>query len=388
MKNILFVVDERCMGGVSVLLTDMFKLFNPKEANIDLLVLHDRGQMFENLPENVHMIFGTDYFDCVDLSLKEVLHSKNLKSIYHKFRIVFEMKTGLIENRIKKERKKILNKHYDYEIAFKDGFTALFTIFGDSDIKYHWIQYNYGKGNPNAKYDKLFKRILCKFDKIIAVSDGIFTDFNKIYHLNDKTEIIYNYIDSERIKKSSEEKCEIICDKNKLNILCVGRLTNQHKGFDRLIEVVNRLNEEGLFDNSILRIIGDGVDYIQLQNQINSFNLENKVILLGSKANPYKYFKGQDLFILPSRFEAFGLVVVESLILHVPVLVTSNDATDKIVDDKKNGLIVENSSEGLYNGLKYLLSNRDILNEYKNNLEEYDYNNVETVKKIQQLFYR
>ena len=45
------------------------------------------------------------------------------------------MKTGLIEKRIKKERKKILKEKYDVEVAFKDGFTALFTAFGNSKKK-------------------------------------------------------------------------------------------------------------------------------------------------------------------------------------------------------------------------------------------------------------
>ena len=159
MKKILIVIDERIMGGVSVLLEDMLNMINLKKYKIDILCLHNNGEMLENLPENVSMIYGTDYFSSIDYTIKEVLKSKSIKKIYYKVRIVFDMKTGLIEKRIKKERKKILKEKYDVEVAFKDGFTALFTAFGNSKKKVHWIQYEYKKTNPNGKYDKLFKRI-------------------------------------------------------------------------------------------------------------------------------------------------------------------------------------------------------------------------------------
>ena len=386
MKNVLFVVDERCMGGVSVLLMDMFKMMDTSKMDIDLLVLHDRGDMFNELPNNVHLMYGSNYFSAIDLTLKEVIKSKNIKTLYHKLKVIFDLKTGLIKKRIVKERRKLLKKHYDYEIAFKDGFTAIFTAYGDSDVKYHWIQYNYGIANPNSKYDKLFNDALRRFDKIISVSDGIMRDFNNIYHLEDKVEVIDNLIDTKRIKEKAKEKCDLELDKNKLNIICVGRIANGHKGYDRLVDVVKRLDDEGLFDEAILRIFGSGPDYDVLYKQIKDYGLDKKVLLMGRVNNPYKYFKNQDLFILPSRYEAFGLVIVEALSLGVPVLVTKNDATGKIVNNDNNGLIVDNSDEGLYDGLKYLINNRDVLDRYKTNLRDYDYDNDSIVKKLNGLF--
>ena len=98
MKKILIVIDERIMGGVSVLLEDMLNMINLKKYKIDILCLHNNGEMLENLPENVSMIYGTDYFSSIDYTIKEVLKSKKKKKIYYKVRIVFDMKTGLIEN--------------------------------------------------------------------------------------------------------------------------------------------------------------------------------------------------------------------------------------------------------------------------------------------------
>ena len=56
MKNILFVVDEKKMGGVSVLLSDILNKINLKNKNVDVMVLHNVGNYLDNLPKNVNII--------------------------------------------------------------------------------------------------------------------------------------------------------------------------------------------------------------------------------------------------------------------------------------------------------------------------------------------
>ena len=157
-KDLLIVVDERRMGGVSILLEDMLNLGIFSDYNTDILILHNNGSRLENV--NANVIYGTKFFNTIDLTIKEVLKTKKLSLVFSKVRLVFEMKTGLIKKRIVRERKKILNKRYDIEIAFKDGFTAIFTAFGDSLKKIHWLHYEYGESNPNIKYNKLFNELL------------------------------------------------------------------------------------------------------------------------------------------------------------------------------------------------------------------------------------
>lgn len=382
-RNVLFVVDEKRMGGVSVLLEDILNMINIKNYSIDVLVLHNNGSMLNNLPKDVNIIYGTSYFEAIDYTLKEVLKSGDFKRIYHKIKIILDMKTGNIKNTIIRERKKILNKNYDVEIAFKDGFTALFTIFGNSKTKIHWLHYEYKKTNPNAKYDKLFKRILPKFDKIIAVSEGVEQAFNKIYHLENKTSIIPNLVNTDKIIKKSKEKSDVILSKSDINFVSVGRLHIQ-KGYDILIEVVHDLNKSNFLPKNFkLRIYGDGSEKFTLNSLIRKYHLEDKIYLLGKVMNPYKYVKNSDLFILPSRYEPFGLVIIESMTLGVPVLATENHATSKIIQNRKNGYITENSYQGIYEGLKYLLENFQELKKYKKNLKEYKYDNSAIIKSIE-----
>ena len=383
-RNILFVVDEKRMGGVSVLFETIISLMDISNYNIDLLVLHNNGEMFKNLPSSINIIYGSSYFEAIDYTMKEIIKKKSIKLLLKKIKVVLDMKTGHIENVIKKERKKILTKKYDVEIAFKDGFTALFTAFGDSKRKIHWLHYEYKKTNPNGKYDKLFKRILPTFDKIVAVSDNVKKCFNDIYHLDDKVIVIYNVVNGEKIIELSKEESNVLLNSNELNLVSVGRL-HEMKGYDRLIDTIYKLKSDGIFDNVKLRIYGDGPLFETLNQKISDLKLTNDIFLMGSVMNPYKYIKNSDLFILSSIYEPFGLVIVESLTLGVPVLATLNSATDKLISNDYNGLIVENSLDGLYSGLKKIIENKEILKKYKNNLTNYFYDNNEQLNKIKQI---
>lgn len=385
-KKILIVVDERKMGGVSILLEDMMSMIDRKNLKFDILCLHNNGNRLENLPDDVNLIYGTSYFETIDLTLKEVLKTKNISLILKKIRLILSMKTGIIKYRIRRERKKILKDDYDVEIAFKDGFTALFVGFGDCKTKIHWLHYNYRSMNSNAKYKRLFKKILSKFNKIIAVSKGVMDDFNNIYHLEDKCEVINNLVNIDRIKEKVKEEVQI--DKNdKLRFISVGRL-HKIKGYDRLLEAVSKLEKENLIENVEFKIYGDGPEKENLLLKIDNLGLNEKFKLMGETSNPYSKIINSDLFILSSFFETFGLVIVEAMTLKVPVLATSNSATFELIDNDKNGKIVENSADGLYQGLKFILNNLDVLNKYKKNLENYDYNknNRIIIKKIEDLF--
>lgn len=385
-KNILFVVDERKMGGVSVLFEDMMSLIDITNYNIDLLILHNNGDSLQNLPKSINIIYGTPYFEAIDYTIKEVIKKKNLKLLLKKIRVVLDMKTGLIKNIIKKERKKILDKNYDVEIAFKDGFTAIFTIFGDSKKKVHWLQYEYKKTNPNQKYDRLFQKILPQFDQFVAVSDNVKIAFNEVYNLGDKVTVIYNIINQTKIVEKANESCELNLDSNDLNLVSVGRL-HQAKGYDRLIEAIYKLKESDakLVNGIKLRIYGDGPLFSELNSLVDKFNLRDNILFMGQVSNPYKYIKNSDLFILPSNYEAFGLVIIEAMTLKIPVLATSTSATDKLIINDVNGLIVENSVDGIYMGLKKIIENKELITKYKNNLTNYFYDNSKEIEKIKQI---
>lgn len=382
-KRVLFVVDENRMGGVSILLEDMLKYLDRTKYKLSILVLHDVDIYFKELDDDIEVIYGTKFFNIIDYNLKDLVESKKILMVLKKVYLVMLMKTGLIKYKIISERKKILDEEYDIEIAFKDGFTAIFTAYGNSKKKIHWLHYEYKKYNANGNYPKLFNNILPTFDKIVAVSLTVMNDFNDIYHLNDKTMVIENLIDTNKIIEKSKERLDRKLDNNKLNIVCIGRL-HSCKGYDRLINIISKLSKKEL-ELLNVEIYGDGLERKKLEVLIKEKKLNNIVHLKGKVNNPYMYLKGNDLFVLSSYFETFGLVIVEAMTLGVPVLAVRNANTDKLINNKINGYIVENNDDALFDGLRYLINNREILNKYKHNLVNYKYDNQKIIDSIHEL---
>jgi glycosyltransferase involved in cell wall biosynthesis len=125
-------------------------------------------------------------------------------------------------------------------------------------------------------------------------------------------------------------------DKNKINLIAVGRLAYQ-KGFDTLLDIMKQLD-----DRYHLTLLGDGPNRKALIQYIKDNNLQNKVTLKGFVDNPYPYMRQADIFVLSSRFEGFPNVVLESNACNTPVIAFDcPGGTKEIIVENKNGWLVE-----------------------------------------------
>jgi len=95
----------------------------------------------------------------------------------------------------------------------------------------------------------------------------------------------------------------------------------------------------------------------------NPHELEEKVTLTGSQANPFTYLKGAEFLVLSSRTEAFPMVLIESLVLSCPVVATDCPTGPReIVIENENGLLVENqNADALSAAMDRLYSDKQLL---------------------------
>ena len=389
MKKVLFVVDERRMGGVSIVLEDYLNNLNLSNYKVDLLVLHNVGDRLEKIPNNINVIYIDSYFDIIDESIKKLINSRQIFKIIKKVYFSFLMKTGLISSYIKTVRKKEKITGYDVEISFKAGFCTLFTGHGDSKKKIDWVHSDYSTADNTARYRKTFNKCIKKFTNIVTISEDIKKAFNEAYNgYEDKIIVIKNYLNDDRIISMSKEKNDNKLNKKKINIVSVGRLSEE-KSYNRLIEACVMLKnyDKSMLDKIQIDIIGDGEEKEKLETMLHENGLNKTIHLLGRKNNPYTYMKDYDLFILASKTEAYSLVMVESLILKVPVLTTKVASVSYILENEKYGKVVDNNVNGIYNGLKSIIEDTKQLNTLKKNLFNYSYKsqNKTILKQIQKL---
>lgn len=377
-QKVLFVVDEQMYGGVSIVLRNILKSINYAKCEVDVLILHNRGDaIVGHIPEQVGVLYGTSFFEVIDTNIQTILKSGNVKNIISKLKLVYTMKHKKIEKYIQKERGKILTRAYDVEIAFKDGFCALFTACGESNKKVSWLHIDYNTYDCTGRYRELFQEVYKRIDTVVAITQDVQDTFNDIYHCEDKCIILPNLIDSHEIIEQSKQE-EIYFPKDRTHFICVGRLAPQ-KAYPRLLTQLGKLKQEHILTNEMLHIIGDGEQQAYIEELIRQYHLEENIELLGYKQNPYPYIRKADMLLLPSLYEGLGLVLYEALILKVPCLATKIADIHTTLENGKYGIITENSDEGVYKALKTILQDKTILQTYKQAVSQYVYKQQEKV---------
>lgn len=151
---------------------------------------------------------------------------------------------------------------------------------------------------------------------------------------------------------------EKLSDCTNKQVIAVGRYMPQ-KGFDMLIDTWKIVSNR--HPDWILRIYGDGMRE-ELQSQINALGIASTCILEHSVPNIAEKYSESSIFVLSSRFEGMPMVLGEAMICGVPpVSFTCPCGPRDIIDDGKDGLLVENGNiKQLAEKINYLIENEEI----------------------------
>lgn len=157
--------------------------------------------------------------------------------------------------------------------------------------------------------------------RVIAVSKGTAEDFLSVFPgFANKISVIYNPVAVDEIQslaKQWQDNLSLLSDKKHV-IISVGRLEAE-KGYATLLRAFSEI--ENCHD-SLLVICGEGRERKNLEKLAQQLGIQDNVYLPGFVANPYSYLAHADLFVLSSRSEAFGVVLVEALAVGIPVVST------------------------------------------------------------------
>lgn len=200
-----------------------------------------------------------------------------------------------------------------------------------------------------------------------------------------KIDYIYNLLDEQSIIDQSQQLIDDARFKtDRFTIVSIGRY-NWVKQFDKIPEIAKNVIDNGV-TNFRWYIIGDGSQHLiqQTKQKIRAWHLEDNVLLLGCKDNPYPYIAKSNLLVCTSSQEAWGYVLNEAKILHIPVLTTDFAAAIESVN-KENGIIspIEDMPTILYK----LITNEDnIYQALADNSVRQHYDNTHELKKLEVLF--
>jgi glycosyltransferase involved in cell wall biosynthesis len=207
---------------------------------------------------------------------------------------------------------------------------------------------NHKAQNQIKKYGHLINHYVC-------VSQTALDSFCVLFPtLKLKGKKIYNILQSNVIlEKSKDEINDSIWSKETTNILTVCRVQEKSKGIFRMASVLEELLKLGY--KITWYVIGDGVDFNSLKKHLKDNSLQDRMILLGAKPNPYPYFKKADLVAVLSYYEGLCGVVNEAKVLERPLIATEFSGIREQITEGVNGFIFDNSYEAILDGIIKLL---------------------------------
>jgi glycosyltransferase involved in cell wall biosynthesis len=327
LKKIIIFFPNFSKGGIektSLLLT---KYFLDKKIEIDFVSFASlkkfsfhKDKLFKKINilniDNKIIKFLFSMF-----ALVKVLLNSNKKNT-----VVFSMQNSIISI--------IVAKILNFKIIIRNS----------APIDYYKIE-NYFSGF----FVLVFKILIYKFaNLIIANSNNSAKKIKSFFWLKNKTISISNPIE---LKK----KNNFIKKKRKNVILYVGRLSYE-KGVDNLIDGFELfLKKKPYFK---LVVIGTGEQKNKLVKKVKNKKLNNKIIFKNWEFNLKQYYLTSKILILPSYFEGFGNVIVESLNYKLPCISTSTDGPSEILKNGKYGLLIKtNSEKDIAEGLNKAIDN-------------------------------
>ena len=228
------------------------------------------------------------------------------------------------------------------------------------------------------------------FDMIVFVAQTVKEAIEKTADIGfDRSCILYNTINSDDILAKAKEPLpgSPFYDKE-FNILSTGKIAYV-KGYDRLARIQKKLIDAGY--KTHVYILGAGPEQKKIETYLQENRLSDIFTFLGFQENPYCFVSKADLFVCSSRREGFSTAVTEALVLGVPVVSTNcSGAYELLGENNEYGLVTENNEEALYEGIRKLLDNPELLEHYKNQAGERGkkFSSEKTVKAVEDMLLR
>lgn len=330
-KKILICNIGTEIGGIEKCLINFLKYLETKECEVDLVLWKPNGPLYDQIPSFVNIIDSPG-----PGSFSKIKKEKNLLKLFFRLYKYVKFKTFAKFSVPWKSLRKN-KKHYDIAISYcQNGYSPYYIIDNvNAKDKYLWYhELNYLCDKKKKKFDEKY---FSRFSNIICVSDACRVNLTTAFPtLSEKFITLYNFYDIEEIKQKAELESNPYNYPHKNVIATVGRLSKE-KGVTLAIDTCNELLKYR--DDFVWCWIGDGPEKAFAESKIKEYGLEEHLVLMGNKTNPYIYMKNCDLYVQPSLSEAYCTTIIEAMILRKNIVCTNVDSVYEQVIDGKNALI-------------------------------------------------
>lgn len=350
MKKVLFLIPSLGHGGAEKVLVNLVNNMDREQFDVTLQTLFDEGVNKQYLKPDVRY----------KSFLKRSFRGNNTLFAHIPARWLYRM---------------IVKEKYDTVVSYLEGPTTHIVSgcpYAETK-KVAWVHIELGDDKKYASgfcSKKAATKAYRDMDRIVCVSETVQEVFEKtagIHFAN--IGVLYNTNETKQILEKSQEPVDDVTLKaDEVNVVSVAKIMHT-KGYDRLAAVHKRLMEEGLRHH--IYLLGVGEEQKAIEDYLQENGLQDTFTFLGFRDNPYKYVAKMDLYVCSSRREGFSTAVTEALIVGTPVVSTCcSGAYELLGKQNEYGIVVDNSEEGIYEGMKRMLSDAELRRHYAEQAKE------------------
>lgn len=385
-NKIAIIHGSLVVGGAEKALINMLRFIDYDKMEVTLWLKDDSGDMYNQIDSRVMIKF---WGKPLQIEYKKVLmnyikEGKIFKLIYS---LGCRMLSKLFVNDWHKNFKYYIKsmlpskeEYYDAVISYhsleKEQIMIL-SYFLKGKKKIGWI---HGACNHNFEnpYFSSFPIEYKKMDNIFCVSESVKEIFlSKYPNLKNIVRVMYNLQDYIKILELSKESVKEIFEP--LTLLTVGRISKE-KGQDMIPLIAQQLKKKGY--KFIWYIVGDGQQKDLIRQEVDKLQLENNVIFLGSKKNPYPYIKQCDIYVQPSYTEGFCVTTFEAKILGKVIVVTDVPGMREQFKEEE-AVFCDATVESIINGIEKAINKPPIILEIDNEfMQNYNYKELQKLYNI------
>jgi glycosyltransferase involved in cell wall biosynthesis len=385
------------IGGAERSLLGLLNALDTKKYTVDLFVHQHTGEFMPLLPKKINLLPENKKYSTLERPIKNILKEGYVDIVAARMWAKFQTK-------IYQKKTKALNDASAFQFI-ADATTPLLPSLdglGEYDLaisfvtphnivlkkvkakrKIAWIHTDYSTICVNAKMEL---PVWEQYDYIASISDGVTKAFLKTFPtLQDKIVLIENILSPAFVREQAsllDVSSEMPNKQREIKLLSVGRYSIP-KNFDNIPAICKLIVKSGT--KVRWYIMGYGGDEALIKRKIVEANMQQHVILLGKKSNPYPYIQACDIYVQPSRYEGKAVTVREAQMLYKPVVITNFPTAKSQLTNGIDGVIVPLDNEDAAKGIIQLIRNLYLQKQLTTNLRKGDYGNENEVNKIYQL---
>lgn len=401
-KRVFISMHYMEIGGAEISLIGLLQAMDYSRYDVDLFIHSHQGELMQFIPHEANLLPEIPAYAYIERPMKEALMHGKWRIVWGRLKAKWQFRKYL-KRKNPKDGSAVLQYvarnvepylpslhqlgEYDLAISFLHPHNYVLNKV-KAKKKICWIHTDYSTIDINAELEV---PIWSAYDQIVSISEEASKTFLKVFPaLENRITVMENILSSEFVKQRAElvpqeevEK-EMPRETGVINLLSVGRFC-EAKNYDNVPDICKRINSQLSVLNSQFKvkwyIIGFGDDTL-IRKNIALCGMEDNVVILGKKTNPYPYIKASDIYVQPSRYEGKSVTVRESQMLGKPVVVTNYPTAKSQINDGVDGVIIPLDNEGCAVGMVDFIMNKELQKKIVNHLNTLDFGNEKEIEKL------